>query len=46
MNELQILQNRANNCIQNINFKLREEEAMPLYNDLLILKQIIPSLNK
>jgi len=44
MSEHQILTNRTINCIDNLKFKLKEIEQTDLYNDLLILRHIVPSL--
>lgn len=44
MAEHKILINRTVNCIKNIKHGLIEIEQTYLYNDLLILKHIVPSL--
>ena len=46
MNEHQILKNRALNSIENIKFKLKKQKEISVFNDLIILKQIVPSLGK
>lgn len=41
-----ILRNRAVNTIEHIKHLLRDDQDMTLYNDLLILQQIVPGLCK
>ena len=44
MSEHKILTNRTINCIKNLRYMLKENDQAELYNDLLILGHIIPSL--
>lgn len=46
MTEHKILINRALNCIETIKHMLENTEESDLFNDLLILRHIVPTLPK
>jgi len=46
MSEHKILINRTLNCIESMKHRLGEVEEYGLFNDLLILRHIVPSLPK